>query len=503
MVQNIPTLYSNYQECILDIDIFGKIVSTPHQSIQEMTDALFEEFKRRKPLPTLECQRYELSKLVSPDYRIVYNRELELQDNESLVDLTSSSGGSHITFEDLTPLIREVQEVFAYENAINDDLRQTIIDTYDLETGEEFKPGIKQTEDIVGSTKQDESTILTDEQIYALGSTSNAETVYEFEDDTGDTGITTYEFEDDSASDDAVYQFEEDVSEVTEFVDEDVGEPVEDDDFSDYDYSNEDDYDSSENDSDLQIEDSEFDELDYSEEQIEDTSAEETTEEYTEDSDDYDYSYEEDESDVDDYDYSDEEESSEPDDYDYSEEEESIDEYDYSEEESVDEYDYSEEAESDVGEDVQDEESEDWFDSYDDEDTESSIEEDAITNEAVDTSSSMKLQNEEIEKSSGVVTSTNNSFVDSVLDDVDDDIEFITEENKQKVVPTPITPAQIPRPVEKEVVDRESEPTDIRQFVRKHPHCEYEFALKYFTKKQINDAVRIGKIIKKGNILKI
>ena len=45
--------------------------------------------------------------------------------------------------------------------------------------------------------------------------------------------------------------------------------------------------------------------------------------------------------------------------------------------------------------------------------------------------------------------------------------------------------------------------TDIRQFLRKHPRCEYEFALKYFTKKQINDAIKIGKIVKKGNILKI
>ena len=79
----IPTLYTDYRELILDLDIYGKIVSTPQQSIQELRDTLFEEFKLRKPLPTLEYKRYELSRLGNPDYRIRYNRELELQDYES------------------------------------------------------------------------------------------------------------------------------------------------------------------------------------------------------------------------------------------------------------------------------------------------------------------------------------------------------------------------------------------------------------------------------------
>ena len=47
------------------------------------------------------------------------------------------------------------------------------------------------------------------------------------------------------------------------------------------------------------------------------------------------------------------------------------------------------------------------------------------------------------------------------------------------------------------------EPTDLRAFLRKHPRSEMDFVLKYFTKKQINDALRVGKIIKKGSILRI
>ena len=61
---------------------------------------------------------------------------------------------------------------------------------------------------------------------------------------------------------------------------------------------------------------------------------------------------------------------------------------------------------------------------------------------------------------------------------------------------------------EKEVIKEESkvsepEPTDLRAFLRKHPRSEMDFVLKYFTKKQINDALRVGKIIKKGSILRI
>ena len=54
----IPTLYSDYPECILDLDIYGKIVATPQQSMEEMKKSLFEEFQRRKPYPTLEYKRY-------------------------------------------------------------------------------------------------------------------------------------------------------------------------------------------------------------------------------------------------------------------------------------------------------------------------------------------------------------------------------------------------------------------------------------------------------------
>lgn len=56
---------------------------------------------------------------------------------------------------------------------------------------------------------------------------------------------------------------------------------------------------------------------------------------------------------------------------------------------------------------------------------------------------------------------------------------------------------------QQDMVDSEPEPTDLRQFLRKHPKCDYDFALKYFTKKQINDELRRGRVTRKGNILRL
>ena len=47
------------------------------------------------------------------------------------------------------------------------------------------------------------------------------------------------------------------------------------------------------------------------------------------------------------------------------------------------------------------------------------------------------------------------------------------------------------------------EPKEVRAFLRKHPRCEISFALKYFSKKEIERNILLGKIIKKGNKLHI
>ena len=451
----IPTLYSDYKECILDLDIYGKIVATPQQSIQELTDTLVEEFKRRKPLPTLEYKRYELSRLVNPEFRIAYNKELELQDNERLVDLDKSfSTLGNIQFEDLTPLIDEVREAFSYEMNITDSVRQDIISKYDLETGEEFKPGIQETENIVGTTYEDSDTILTDEEIENLGVDEDYDVLDINEDDTPE------KYEDDSnveVDDDFVdYDAEEDFIDDIESEDADISS------FEDY--------------------SDDTDEVDF----------DDYSEELTEDSEDFD-DYSEDDSDLDSFDdYSEEEQSEDEDDFsDYESEEDSDDFLDYEEQESEDDSDdfadYEESSEDDSS-----------FETYEEEEFDEIYEEDVGDSEdsfdEYDYSEESGADEDYLEEP---------SFIDSVYDFQNQD-EQIAEPVKQVEVQTPVTPAMIHNEVPKpQVIDRSAEPTDIRAFLRKHPRCEYEFALQYFTKKQINDAIKIGKIIKKGNILKI
>lgn len=442
----IPTLYSDYRECMLDLDIYGKIVATPQQSIQELTETLFEEFQRRKPMPTLEYKRYELSRLVNPDFRIAYNKELELQDNERLLDLQSDLEVSfeNIDFEDLTSLIPTTKELFSYENHITDDMRSEIISKYDLSTGETFKPGINQTENIVGSVSEDDSLTLSEEKIKHLGVDEDETAITMAEDP-----MEVVRFKDNP--EDVKYEIEDD--EVT--LEDDYS--AEDGELEDYISSESDSEGNSENDSDSD-EDDDYEDYDFEEDDDSDYD--------NYDSEDEDNEYETDDDSDDDLDTQETEE--DYDDYDSDFDEEDYDDYDSDSEESLDDEDY------------------DDYDEYEDEPSN-----EPNTQGVVEKSIDFDSDNFDV-----------SSFIDSVQD------EQVTEQSEHivnKVVETPITPLDVRcnNPPQSEIIDRSSEPTEIRAFLRKHPRCEYDFALKYFTKKQINDAIKIGKIIKKGNILKI
>ena len=493
----IPTLYSDYRECMLDLDIYGKIVATPQQSIQELTETLFEEFQRRKPMPTLEYKRYELSRLVNPDFRIAYNKELELQDNERLLDLQSDLEASfeNIDFEDLTSLIPTAKELFSYENHVTDNMRNEIISKYDLSTGEEFKPGISQTENIIGSVVEDDDLTLSEEKIAQLGVDESevevdmAEDPMEVVSFADDSDETKYEVDDDevglecdySADDDEEYDYTSEESE-DYTLDEDENEPM-----------------SSESDYDLDSEDTPDGYDDYDSYDSDDESEVVENQESIEDSDDYD-----------DYDSESKEDSDAYDDYD-SESKEDLDDYDdYDSDEENEESDSDEDDYEDY-----DSESDEDQDDYKDYDSESDEDQDDYGSETETVQPTEEAK--EIIKSK--VNTTSSGVVEKSIDlnDDDFDVDFfidsvqdepVTKQSEpiiNKVVEIPITPleAHSNNPPQAEIIDRSAEPTEIRAFLRKHPRCEYDFALKYFTKKQINDAIKIGKIIKKGNILKI
>lgn len=528
---NIPTLYSNYQELMLDLDIFGKIISTPQQSISELETSLFEEFKRRRPFPTMETKRYELSDLVSDDYIIEYNKELELQDDESILDLSSlrsSTPSRDDTDIDYTSITPDIENLFSYQSNVKDSDRLEILSKYNIETGEDFNLGVHQTEKIFNSVKEDSSLILTDEEIENLPNSNNSnsdsdEVIYEVDDDVDeyDSFSSDYEDEDDYDEDDDIsYEFsssdnDEDDSTEEEFTFEDDSDTEED----EYDFDDENTEEEFSEEDDLVTEEkfSEEDDLVENEDEYDSSEEDEYDDFSSSEEDEYDFDNEDDiESDEDEYDFEEdtsEEDSSDEDEYD---DFDSVD----SEEEDEEEFSFDEDTitEDTITESIVTEEANEEEFSFDEN---TATEVDEVTKE----SNKGVLPSQEQTNSVTDDSSENTGMFIDFDDDSDmlDDISF-EEEVKVKeqigvsgshmkdsshigesppldIPPAPVNP--IPVPVEEEKIDRSAEPTDIRQFLRKHPRCEYSFALKYFTKKQLSDALKIGKIIKKGNILKL
>ena len=208
-MKKIPTLFSNYDELMLDIDVYGRKVLNPQLTMAQLREKLFEDFKRSKPLPTLTSRRYELSNLVSEDYRILYIKELELQENESEIDLKDnrSSSSFNFDFNNLEPISSKLQVLFTYENRTTDADRDAILQKYNLVTGEEFTRGVAETEKIFGSVVEDKSLVLNDDEIENLCNTGQDENMT----DNVETGDSYPKVEEDN-SDDDYPDFEEDES---------------------------------------------------------------------------------------------------------------------------------------------------------------------------------------------------------------------------------------------------------------------------------------------------
>ena len=309
----IPTLCKNYKDLMLDLRVYGKIISTPQQSIAEKRDSLFKEFKLCKPFPTLEEERYKLSPSVSLEYKIQYDNQLIFNDNESAIDL-SESGTVLKTVSDEKPC-EALSNNFRYESQVTDRLRDEIIKKYDLDTGEVFAMGVASTEKKFGSVKFEISNIYDEEE------------------------------ETDSPAEDESVTEEESVAE--EVVDEEVKEGSEE---IGVDDSSED------------VEDSDEEEVDDSDEEDEDLYDEDEYEDLTEDEDS-----------EDDEDYEDEEEDSEDEDL-YEDEDEDYE--DEGSEEDLEEEDSEDEDEDyeDEDEDYEDEDS--YVDITEEDEDEEEVDED-------------------------------------------------------------------------------------------------------------------------------
>lgn len=238
----------------------------------------------------------------------------------------------------------------------------------------------------------------------------------------------------------------------------------------------------------------EEEDIDYNEDEEEYIEDDSDSEEESDEEDDYEDAYDNDEDDSDEEveDDSDDSEDDYVDDYDSDEYE---DDYEDSEEDYSDEDDDEEDFEE--GTDEEDYSDEDDMD-YDSDDEEEEQSEQEEVQDSVVTQPKVEVAKESNNKSTG--------FVDSVFNDSDDDvIEFLSEDRNRKVeVPkVPIRQTPIKKETVKEVVDRDSEPKTLKEFLRKHPHSEVSYVLKYFSKKEVQKEIMMGTVIKKGNKLHI
>lgn len=82
-----------------------------------------------------------------------------------------------------------------------------------------------------------------------------------------------------------------------------------------------------------------------------------------------------------------------------------------------------------------------------------------------------------------------------------------TKTSPQRPVKPPAPKETISRatPVEssKQMGTPDEEPKDLREFLRKHPNCEITTVYQYFTKKEVQKALLTGRVLKKGNKLRI
>lgn len=503
-MKSLPTLFYDKQELLLDIDIYGKIVSTPQTSREDLAKLLFEEFKFTHPVPSMEDERYKLSDLISTDYKIQYDNALELQENETLVDLQQSGVEQQTTDIFKIEVPKELQELFSYGKPVDEDYKMSLMEKFALLDDEDsFDRGIATTEKLYGSVKEDISSILSDEEIDNIGKVPEQDEEYDicFEDD-----------EDDISDDEISDEYLDDANEESD----DFPEYLGDEDEEEYDLSSEDEDELIGEEEDFAFNDDEFDSSESNITTNEEES-EQTSEEVDEDSEYDDTEYEEafDEEEYDDYsadeeDFDDDmsyDDDSEDDDilYDDSEDDdisyddsEDDDDYSYEDSEDYEEDDISADYEEDdlSSEDEEDLSSFDDSSSDEDEDEEDAdfdmeFEEESEPEPPKSINSYKSVAQEEIKpKPKPAPLTENKMFGDE--DDVDlNQFGGVIEPDKPKV----------PEPQSSEFGD--NEPKELRAFLKKHPRCEMSVVLKYFSKKEVETQIRLGKVIKRGNTLRI
>lgn len=555
----IPTRYDTQEELILDLNILGKILQVPSQTIEELTTSLKSEYKMKRPMPTLEQKRYEISSGVASDYEITNEDELVLRENESLIDLTVAQDDIPDIDESIIEVDTEKRVYFHYENQVTPSMLEEFLNgDYHRFTGNLSN---------YGTNKVDTSHELSDEQIDDMSTnmetwgsdglefdTTSYDTEEEMQDSISKTESHAFEL------DDGVELEEQEVESTTE-------EPVIIEKLDLSGTQNQEDEDDIEFDEGFGIEDYEYDggssdleeyeEKEIDEEIDEDDSDEfdsDEDEEFDSDEDEFDSDYfdldEDDEVGSDEFDLEEDEEvdegfDDESDEYDDGSDEFDTDSDEFDDDEDsdfgIEDYEESDEDDTEEGDSEEyddDEESDDgFFDDSEDDDIEDAFVEDVSEPEhkggkspkehelPPETTKKDVIEDSELYDSMFVDTTEvpvktetkkeepaedTDNFIAKIISD-----KSLSDKQKQEIIANYYStgkvttkadfgniPIQNEPPKEKAKEEEESYKS-IRQYVRKHPRCSVSDVLQYFSRAELEKEIMIGRVIRKGNILHI
>lgn len=460
-----------------------------------------------------------LSNLVNADYKIKYDNEIQLAEDEEMIDFGSEpyvedykiqTSEERCILPDIDILQRELEKMQAELG-----LKDLVSEEVDLDNLENSEDNSQQTK--FCSSVESDSNLAEDK----------VEEVEEKEEDENSivskADLTTEANESKAADNQAISYSEIEDKSVQ-------GTPLEEEQVAEQEVQEQgtDDFDDEYLDNDILNsievvegveEDANFDYPDEDEEQgiqYEDDSDDFSSDE--DDSDDF-SSDEEDEEDSYDFD-SDEDDDSEDISSDYEDEEDDSKDissgYEDNDEEDEDVYDFSE-SDDDEDDDITSDESDDqpieepvvYEDEYLDSDIYSNIKilkkvkkKKQVVSEASNTATARQTTKSK-NSSSTLGVETKKAKDSSNVNDSSKSSGSLSKASKEVPKGAPSLEKVVEQPKKSEFGGRDEEPKDLRSFLRKHPHCEMSVVYKYFTKKEVQNALLTGKVIKKGTQLHI
>ena len=449
----VPCGFATKSELMLDLTVYGTLIQDSF-TVEEMRECVKAEYLESRQRD-LHNKPVSLSQLVTPDFIIQYQRELDLAEDEEEISFSDNDEG----FDEY--LIQEGSVSDAEEQKDFDGSVEEVERVFGTTEKAPFVPMEVSDDDWLTATETNED-VNFDEYIAEEAVLENEESIETFEDE---------------------YDELEDFSDLTPIND----EPSEvsalatqqsiDDGFTDAEETFED----------LNYEEytaEEFNETDFEDSSPNEYSSadEEFLADFDEDEEDFELEQDEDSEDFDDEeefeDSEDEDDSDEWEDSD-SDEENLLENYN-EDEDDLDDWEDSDSEELETEEDTPEE---DLQDEDDWDEPEEGVE--------------LHLESPEppVVVPNVVPETKEKPRVSSVESDDKDFDSFMSK------IPAPVVQQRVEqKPVE---IDRSAEPTDIRAFVRAHPHCSDNDLTKYFTRKAIQKALMMGKIIKKGNTYQI